>query len=320
MKMRIIVLMAQLDWYIRANLKPKHLQMLVALDDLRHVGRVANSLHITQPAVSLALGELEKGLGFKLFERTPRGVVPNIYGECLIKQARVVLACLAQVRDELHALQSGSSGKITVGALPAVTPGLIPQALAMFKRRTPNTTVIVQEGAMDALLPELRRGAIDMMIGRLVNRDFSDDLSEEVLDKGNIVLVVGCSHPLAKQKRIAWDDLAPYPWALPPVGSLSREPLENALQQNGCALPADYVETLSIHVITGYLQATKAIGLLSQAAARHYIRNGLLAQLPLTLPDPLRPIGMTWNGHKPQSPAVKSFMTCLRRVTKQSVV
>lgn len=312
--------MAQLDWYIRANLKPKHLQMLVALDDLRHLGRVANSLHVSQPAVSLALGELEKGLGFKLFERTPRGVVPNIYGECLIKQARVVLACLAQVRDELHALQSGSSGKITVGALPAMTPGLLPHALAMLKQRTPHTSVVVQEGSMDALLPELRRGAIDMMVGRLVNRDFSDDLSEEVLYKGNIVLVVGHKHPLAGRKKIAWDDLASYPWVLPPVGSLSREPLENVLQQNGCALPADAIETLSIHVITGYLQLSNAIGLLSQVVARHYIQTGLLAQLPLTLPDPLRSIGMTWSRHKPQSPAVKAFMECLRHTAEKSLV
>jgi DNA-binding transcriptional LysR family regulator len=120
--------MSQLDWYIRANLKPRHLQMMVALDDLRHLGRVAQSLHVSQPAVSLALGELEKGLGFKLFDRTPKGVVPNAYGESLIQHARLILGNLTQMRHELHALQSGASGKVHVGALPAMTPSLLPQA------------------------------------------------------------------------------------------------------------------------------------------------------------------------------------------------
>ncbi|MGH8760224.1 MAG: LysR substrate-binding domain-containing protein [Burkholderiales bacterium] len=308
--------MAQLDWYIRANLKPKHLQLLVALDDLRHLGRVANSLHVSQPAVSLALAELEKGLGMKLFERTPRGVVPNNYGDCLIRHARVVLATLAEARDELHALQTGVSGKIAVGALPAVTPGLIPQALLLLKRSTPHTRVVVHEGPMDTLLPELRRNSLDMVVGRLPNSDVSGDLSVETLDEGALVLVVARRHPLAAKRRIEWTDLSPYPWVLPPVGALQREPLENALQQNGCALPDNLIETLSVHVVTGYLQSSDAIGSLSRIAAHHYIKTGVLAQLPLVLPDPQRPIGMMWSRHKPASPAAQAFKECLRRAAQ----
>ena len=69
--------MARLDWYIRSNLKPRHLQLLVALDELRHVGRVAEFLHISQPAVSKTLAELERGLELQLFERSPRGLTPT---------------------------------------------------------------------------------------------------------------------------------------------------------------------------------------------------------------------------------------------------
>ena len=307
--------MAQLDWYIRANLKPKHLQLLVALDDLRHLGRVANSLHVSQPAISLALAELEKGLGLKLFERTPRGVVPNSYGDCLIRHARIVLATLADARDELHALQTGVSGKIAVGALPAVTPGLVPQALLLLKRSAPLTRVVVQEGPMDTLLPELRRNSLDLVVGRLVHRDLAGDLFEETLDEGTVVLVVARGHPLTKKKKIRWGDLSAYPWVLPPIGSLQREPLENALQQNGCALPADFVESLSVHVITGYLQASNAVGSLSRIAAHHYIKTGVLKQLPLVLPDPQRPIGMMWSRHKLVSPSVAAFKDCLRQAT-----
>jgi len=156
--------MAQPDWFIRANLKPRHFRMLVALDDLRHMGRVAQSLHVSQPAVSLALGELEKGLGFKLFERTPKGVLPNAYGECQIRHARAVLASLVQARDELHALRSGALGRVIVGALPAMRPGLLPKAMAKLKEKTPLTIVTVHEGSMESMLPELRRGAVDLIV------------------------------------------------------------------------------------------------------------------------------------------------------------
>lgn len=309
--------MAQPDWFIRANLKPRHFRMLVALDDLKHLGRVAQSLHVTQPAVSLALKDLEKGLGCKLFERTPKGMFPNAYGECLIKHARTVLASLAQARDELSALQSGASCKITVGALPAMRAGLLPRALAMLKEKTPRSMVIVREGSMESMLPELRRGAVDLILGRLMIRNTSSDVSEETLCEGHNVLVVGRKHPLLRRKHLTWQQLEAFPWVLPLVGSLSREPLENVFQRNGISMPVNCVETMSIDVITGYLQLTSAIGLLSQMVARHYIETGLLAQLPLGLPDPQRPIGVTWNRHKPLSAAAQSFMHCLRESAHQ---
>ncbi len=309
--------MSQLDWFLRAQLKPRQLHLLVALDDLRHLGRVASRLHVSQPAVSLALAQLEKGLGFRLFDRNAKGVVPNSYGVCLIRQARAVLACLAQAHDELQALQSGFAGKVTVGALPAMTPGLLPRALAALKQAAPQTRAVVHEGSMEALLPELRRGAIDLIVGRLTQPEGSEDLGQEALYAGNNVVVVGRHHPLARREALTWADLLPYPWVLPPVGSLSREPLENALRRHGITPPEDAIETLSVHVITGYLQLSAALGLLAQPVARHYVRLGWLAQLPLTLPDPLRPIGMSWNRHQARAPALQTLMDCLRQAAAE---
>ena len=319
--------MAQLDWFIRGNLKPRHFRILVALDDLRNLGAAARSLHVSQPAISMALADLEKGLGVKLFERNSKGMVPNAYGEALIRQARVVLASLAQARDEMHALKSGASGKIKIGALPAMTPGLLPKAIALLKATSPLTRVMVQEGSMEFMLPELRHGAVDLIVGRLLRRESSDDVSEEALYSGQNVVVVGPQHPLAqrtgkaaRRKRPTWPEMVAYPWVLPPAGSLSREPLEAVIQESGAPMPVDCVETLSIHVITGYLQMTNAIGLLSKMVAWHYLQSGQLAQLPVTLPDPQRPIGVTWSRHKPLSSAAHTFMQCLRESAAELAV
>ncbi|MEK7948633.1 LysR substrate-binding domain-containing protein [Pigmentiphaga sp. YJ18] len=306
--------MARLDWYIRANLKPRHLQLLVALDELRNLGKVAASLNITQPAVSLALSELEKGLGFKLFDRTARGVQPNVYGECLIRQARVMLNTLAQTRDELRALLSGASGRAALGAMPAMTSALVPQALAALKRVSPTTTVHVQEGSMNTLLPQLRRGDLDVLVGRLSSWP-SADFEEAPLFEGSSMVVVGRQHPLAGASSLHWRDLAPYPWILPPVASLPREPLEAVFQEHDIAMPSDYIETLSVPVIATYLQSTQAVGLLSRVAARHYSDLGMLAILPLELPGLLRPIGLTWSKQRALSPASERLMHCLREVS-----
>src|SRR3954465_1287888 len=145
--------MAQLDWYIRANVKPRHLQLLVALDDFRNTGRAAGHLNISQPAVSKALGELQRGLGVKLFERTARGVRPTAYGECLVSHARAILDEFARAREELRGLQSGITGKVRLGALSATVHTLIPRTLALLKGRAPSINVFVREGPLEALLP-----------------------------------------------------------------------------------------------------------------------------------------------------------------------
>jgi DNA-binding transcriptional LysR family regulator len=84
----------QLERYLRAGLTPRALRLVVALDDVRHVGRVAAFLHVTQPAVSKSLGELERGMGVRLFERTTLGLRPTAFGACLVHHARVLLASL----------------------------------------------------------------------------------------------------------------------------------------------------------------------------------------------------------------------------------
>jgi DNA-binding transcriptional LysR family regulator len=308
--------MAQLDWYIRANLKPRHLQILVALDDLRNLGKVALSLHVSQPAISLTLGDMERGLGLKLFERNARGVQPTVYGECLIRQARIILASLAQARDELHSLISGSSGRTTLGALPATTPFLVPQAVMQLKSHSPNTTVAVHEGSMETLLPSLRRGNIDLIVGRLLNdRSVADDLDEKILFEGSSSLVVRSDHRLAGQAELSWQHLQEYPWVLPPLGSIPREPLEVALQHNNVSMPANAIETLSTNVIVNCLQSTDSIGFLSRVVALHYCHLGILKMLPLALPNVLRPIGITWRRDVALSPSSLQLIAALEQTS-----
>jgi DNA-binding transcriptional LysR family regulator len=309
--------MAQLDWYIRANLKPRHLQMLVALDDYRNVGKVAANLNVTQPAVSKALGELERGLGLALFERGARGVNPTVYGECLIRHARAVLHGLAQARDELRDLMLGASGKVSVGALPAAAPALLPSAVGLLKQRSPATTIFIREGTMDVLLPELRAGKLDLIVGTLPHNGAGRDLEESILFEERTTVVAGRTHPLARRKRLEWADLGAYPWVLPPAGSLLREPLEDAFQRNGVPIPGNVVESLSVHVIGMYLQVSNALACLSRDVARHYEESGLIAILPLELPKLVRPVGITWSRARPPSPGATLLMRCLEETVRQ---
>lgn len=99
--------MNSIDRFMRSQLKLRHLQLLIAIDDLRNMGKVANYLNVSQPAVSKALSELKNNIRLKLFYRTGHGMEPTIYGKSLIVYVKKILTELGKARDELSALISG---------------------------------------------------------------------------------------------------------------------------------------------------------------------------------------------------------------------
>ena len=311
--------MIQIDSYVRTSFKPRHLQLLVALDEIRHLGKVATSISVTQPAVSKALAELERGLGLKLFERTARGVYPTAYGECMIRHARAMLSELAQARDELRGLVTGSSGSIRVGVLATAALELLPRSLARFKAERPSMTVLVSEGTVEILLPELLLGNLDLIVGRLPGARVAHGLGEKTLMEEGVSLVAGRNHPLARRKRLRWSDLTLYPWVLPPVNTLLREPLERAFEDHGLPMPANRIETLSVHVIRAYLHHTNAIAALAADVSGYYESLGLLAILSLELPKLVRPVGIMWNRQRPITPGAEALMQCLEDVVRLNV-
>jgi DNA-binding transcriptional LysR family regulator len=299
---------SELDWYLQINLKARQLRLLVTIDTYRNLSQVADITHVTVPAVSKSLAELERGLGLSLFSRTKRGLIPTAYGECLIRHARDMLTTLQQARDELKTLASGTEGKINIGMLRAASV-LLPQALTLLKERSPGTNVMVVEGSTSSLLPDLWQGRLDLVVGRLPPPGTYSNFEEKELLDEPVVLMTGNHHPLARKKSLKWEDLRPYPWILPPLGSTLRDALERALEAHDVPLTNNYIETLSIHVARNHLQASHCIAVMARTLADDTAEP--LHMLPLTLPRLLRPAGVLWNSNRGLTPSARLMVTCL---------
>ena len=306
--------MAQLDWYLRGDLKPRQLHLLVALDDFRNIGKAAGHANVTQPAISKALAELERGLGVRLFERSTRGVNPTVYGECLIRHARSMLDELSQTRDELRGLVTGTSGKVCVGALSSTVNTLLPQSLVLLKKRSPGTNVLVRENIQEVLLPDLWNGKLDLLIGRLPATHTAKGLEEKILFTQPVSIVAGRRHPLARKKHVTWSDLKDIQWVLPPVGTLLRDPVEKAFEEHGITLPGNAVETISANVIARYLQLSEAVAVMANDVAKYYEELGVVAVLAIEFSRQVPPIGVVWNQDRPLSPSALLMMQCLEEV------
>ncbi len=307
--------MSEFDWYLQLNLKARHLRLLVTIDTYRNLTQVADVTHVTVPAVSKSLSELERGLGLTLFSRTAQGLTPTPYGECLVRHARSMLTILHQARDELKALSSGTEGKVNVGMLPASGSVLLPPALTILKQRSPGTNVMVSEGTSAVLLPELWQGHLDLIVGRLPPPDALGSFEEKALLEEPVVLVTGPQHPLARKRQVSWSDLTPYPWILPPPGTIMRDPLERALEAHDVPLTNNYIETLSVPVARAHLHVSDFIAVMSGMSANDPTQP--LHVLPLSLPRLLRATGVLWNRNRGLTPSARLMVSCLEEAAEQ---
>jgi DNA-binding transcriptional LysR family regulator len=113
-------------------------------------------------------------------------------------------------------------------------------------------------------------------------------------------------HPLARKRSLAWADLRFFPWVLPPVGTLLRDPVEQAFEENGLALPANAVETISASVIARYVQLSDALAVMASDVANYYADLGVMTTLALEFSRQVPPIGIVWNNERPLSQIASS--------------
>ncbi|CAN7569386.1 LysR substrate-binding domain-containing protein [Acidovorax sp. LjRoot118] len=306
--------MTRIDRVLRSNLKLRHLQMLVALDQFRHLGRAAEFLSVTQPAVSKTLAEIERMFGLPLFDRSTRGTEPTAAGLSVVRFARSVLAGYDRTRAEIAAEASGASGRTSVGAMVVATPVLLAQAVERLKARSIHTSVLIEEGDLTRLLPKLRLGELDLFVGRLEPGYASPDLETEALYAEPMAVVVQPGHVLARKRKPHWTDLAALPCVMPPPWASLRVKLDQMFFAHDLHPPADIVESASFLTQLSFVHQRGAVAFMARSVAQHFAAQGMLAVLPLAVPIDLPPVGLiTLRGQKP-TPVTEQLIDCIRQV------
>ena len=295
------------NWFLRARLKTRQLLLLIALDDERNIHRAAEVLCMTQPAASKQLKDLEDMLDVKLFERHPRGMEPTLYGETMIRHARMALTSLSAAHDDIVALKHGLSGQVEVGVIMTPAMGLLPRAIARVKEQAPRLRIGVHLESSKKLLELLHRGTLDFMIGRIMEED-GGELHYEELSVEPVCAVARLGHPLAQADNLKLADLADQSWILPPPGSVLRHRWELMFRRAALEPPANVVDTTALLLITALLQQTDSLHVMPVEVARYYASLKVLAILPIELPCHMDAFGIiTREGHL-MSPGARQLL------------
>lgn len=305
---------------IQNRLRVKQLALIAALGELKTLHKVADAMHLSQPAATKMLHEIEETLGVQLFERHPRGMIPTVFGDSVIRYSLSMLSDLDNLRKRLETQAAGGEGEISVGAIMAPAPGLLARTILEVKAQYPRLKIRVQVDTSDVLIQLLRQGKLDIALGRLAEPDDHNDLDFEVLENEALSVISGIHHPLVTARRVALKDLAASPWILQPPTSPMRQLLERAFRDAGMVTPANLIETTSILTTTTLLQETDMVSVTPTTIAKHYATAGLISILPVRIKFQLEPYGIITRREYFPTPAISIFQKCLRNLAIPDVM
>jgi DNA-binding transcriptional LysR family regulator len=270
-------------WFIRARLRTRHLLLLTAIGEEGNICKAAELLNMSQSAASRLLTDLEEIIGSQLFDRLPRGVRANWYGQTMIRHARIALASLSEAASEIDLLKSGRSGHVNIGTIAGAAISFVPRAIARVAEEYPLIRIQLQVESSEQLLEALLAGKIEVMVGRLLDRHDKADFNYQRLADEPLCAVVRKGHPLLERSNLQVQDLAALPWILPQVGTVLRHRFDLMFREAGHPSPAQFIEAVSPVLVTRLLEETNHLAVLAKEVAEYYAACGLISILDVPL-------------------------------------
>lgn len=290
----------------------RHLRLIVAVAEQNSLIGAAQHLHMTQSAVTKALQEAEAILGITLFERTIKGAVPTIFAHGLIVHARQVFTQLQQAAEEIGDLRDGMNGRVAVGTQWSASADLLPRAITAIRVERPKLTVSVVEGTNDLLLPELRRGELDLVVGRLSEFREREGIAHEILFEDIGCVVASPSHPHAGSATLT--ALLECDWILPKRETTLRRQVDKAFRDEGIEPPANAVESVSVMTNSDLLISAGYLAIWPWQVAKRDVLAKRLTILPVVLNATITPVGISTRMGAPLPPAPEALLKTLREV------
>lgn len=298
---------------IDQRIKFRHLQTFVEVARQKSVVRTAEMLHVSQPAVTKTIRELEDILGVPMLEREGRGIRISRYGEVFLRHAGATMTALRQAVDSVSQEAARAGPPVRIGALPTVSVRIMPKAMADFLAEKTGSPVKIVTGENAVLLEQLRLGDLDLVVGRLAAPEKMTGLSFEHLYSEKVRFVVRAGHPLLSSGTAVVDRLPEFPVLMPTRQSVIGPVVEQFLIANGVPTLPIRIETVSDAFGRAFLRNSDAVWIISEGVVAGDVADGTLAMLPLDTSDTSGAVGLTMKADTQPSLPLSLLMQAIRQ-------
>ncbi|CAH3295234.1 TPA: LysR family transcriptional regulator [Klebsiella pneumoniae] len=294
------------------RIRLRHLHTFVAVAQQGTLGRAAETLNLSQPALSKTLNELEQLTGTRLFERGRLGAQLTLVGEQFLTHAVKVLDALNSAGQALNRKEGLNNDIVRIGALPTAALGILPTVIGQFHKQQKDITLQVATMNNTMLLAGLKSGEIDIGIGRMSDPELMSGLHYELLFLESLKLVVRPGHPLL-QETVTLSRVMEWPVVVSPKGTVPRQNAEALLQSQGCKMPAGCIETLSASLSRQLTVDFDYVWFVPSGAVKDDLRRGMLTALPIATQGAGEPIGILTRVDATLTPGTQTLLSAIRK-------
>jgi len=307
---------------IARRIRLQDLHVLMAVVETGSMGKAAQRLNITQPAISRSIGELEHAFGVRLLDRHRHGVEPTPCGRALLDCGLAVFDDLRQGVRTIEALADPTVGEVRVASGYHLSASLVATIVDRLSRRNPRITVhLTSRETTSMLYRELLERRVDLLVARSLSSSAEAELlTFEHLFDDRYYVVAGARHPLSHKRSIDREELSRALWILATPEVASGEAALAALKSIGLSSPRVSATAGLPDVRMRLLATGRYLTIFSASALRFPARGDHFKVLPVELPFPSVPIGIVTLKNRTLSPATQSFINLVRETARTLAV
>jgi DNA-binding transcriptional LysR family regulator len=297
---------------IGGRLKLRDLHILLAVAQAGSMSRAADHLAISHPVVSKTIADLEHALGVRLLDRTPQGTEPTTYGRALLNCGTVVFDELRRGVQEIAFLSDPTVGELRIGSAAPYIEGLVPAVIARLADRYPRIKCHVTDTDAVTLCGMLRDRKLDLVVGRVLNSVFGEDLTSEFLFDERIYVVAGAQSPWSRRRKIALTELCGESWVMPESGNIAMALISEGFRSAGLEPPPAQVVSNSVTLRVRLVETGRFIAALPESTLRFGAGRMQISILPVRLRMKAPPTVAISLKNRTPNPIVNLFIEELR--------
>lgn len=259
----------------------RRLQVFHTVARLLSFTKAAETLHMTQPAVTFQVRQLEEYFNTRLFDRTHNRISLTEAGEVVFRYADRIFELYNEMEHSVRDMTGEISGAVTIGASTTIAEYMLPSLLGDFKRQYPDVNIQLKVSNTDGIVGMVENNTIDL--GVVEAPVGNKNLVVETCSADRLVAIVPPGHPESKRSSLTFSDLVKYPFICREEGSGTREVINEYLRRISKA-----EETLNVSMelgspeaVKGAVEAGMGISVVSRATIQKELRLGTLVSIEL---------------------------------------
>jgi DNA-binding transcriptional LysR family regulator len=283
-----------------------------------HIGRAAETLGLSQPALSLSLRRLEQSAQTKLLTRTAKGVVLTPTGSALLQHVHVLRLARDDLAREIADVARGRAGNLRIGTGPAIAEGFLPQACSELLSSAPRVTLSITVAATtDTLLTALHSGDLDLVVNHIGHAPRHRFVFEP-LWQDEFVIYAATNHRLARRRSVTLAELAHERWACTSASAFTtRQSLKQIFEEHGLAGPQLALVSDSVMLRHRTVASTDLLGIGSRRIVEANASHLDLKIISVKDATWIRPVAAVYRKDGYLPPAASHFMQMLKAAAER---